>query len=96
MSSGHTMEEIKTWAKGKLLTKGIKEIFGDKVRMVRGTSDLRIGECLEFLAALEAETEVPLPKTEPFLHPLSQKEYDALKENQKQIYSRITANLNIK
>ncbi len=89
LSSGHTVEELKAWAKGKFLTKGITEVFGQKTRIVKSTADLNIPEFIELLERIEVETGIPLPPTEPFLKPLSHSEYALLKDKQRQIYSRL-------
>jgi len=64
LSSGHTMREIKNWAKGKHLSKGITEVFGDRVRDVKETRDLKVMEMMEFLERVEEDTGVPLPTME--------------------------------
>jgi hypothetical protein len=92
-SSGHTMAELKAWVKGKFLSKGITEVYGDKVRVVKSTSELNISEFMELLERLEKETKVPLPNTEPFNRVLTEEEYQTLKVEQKKIYDRITARL---
>lgn len=92
-SSGHTMAELKAWVKGKFLSKGISEVFGDKVRVVKSTTELNISEFIELLERLEEETKIPLPKTDPFNRVLSPSEYDTLKENQKKLYNSLVANL---
>src|SRR3990167_8685754 len=49
LSSGHTIDELHTWVKGKFLTKGITEVFGEKVRIVKSTKRLNIAEFIELL-----------------------------------------------
>ena len=93
LSSGHTPEELHVWAKGKFLSKGIKEIFGHKVRVVTSTARLTIGEFCEYICRIEDETTIPCPKTDPFLKPLSHDEYAELKEEQKQAYTRMKAKI---
>ncbi len=88
MSSGHSLREIKNWAKGKALSKGITEIFGDKVRIVKDTSELTVGEMMEFMARIECITGVPSPDPAPFKLPLSQSEWEELKAKQKRLYKR--------
>lgn len=86
MSSGHTMLEIKNWVKGKFLTNGITEVFGDKVRVVKDTRDLKVLEMMELLEEVEAETGVPLPDAEPFNMPMTEDEWESLKDEQKRKY----------
>lgn len=93
LSSGYTIEELKIWAKGKFLSKGITTVFGERVRIVKSSADLRIGEFVILLDSIEQETGIPLPITEPFLNPLSHKEYENLKESQRQVYSRLKAKI---
>jgi hypothetical protein len=85
-SSGHTMKQIKDWANQEFLSKGITEVFGIDVREVKSTSDLTRGELCEYLMRIEESTEIPTPNSEPFLKPLTQKEYDELTLEQKRAY----------
>lgn len=87
-SSGHTMIEIKNWAKGKHLSKGITEVYGSKVRIVKETSKLNMSEMCEFLNIVSEDTTVPLPDPEPFNLPLTIDEYGRLKEKQRIEYSK--------
>ncbi len=81
MAHGHdvTTEDVKNWAKGKHLSKGITEVFGNKTRKVRGTSDLTVGEMIEFLARVEADSKVAMPDCEPFNLGITHEEFDKLK-----------------
>ncbi len=89
LSTGNDEEDLHTWAKGEFLSKGITEVFGRKVRKVKSTTELTIGEFLEFLQRIEERTGIPLPDTEPFSTPLSHSEYQELTAKQKEIYSKI-------
>lgn len=93
LSCGHTMEEIKIWAKGKILSKGITEVFGDKVRVVKETSKLNISECCEFMNRLQDLTNIPLPDPTPFNIGITLDEAGHLKEIQKQKYRSMVATL---
>lgn len=93
LSSGHSPAELKAWAKGKFLTKGISEVFGHKTRVVKSTSDLNTAEFLEFLEELELSTGIPLPDSQPFTYPLTTKEYNALKSKQQKFYKRLSAKI---
>lgn len=95
-SSGHTMKELKAWIKGKFLTQGISEVFGEKTRVVKDTRELNVSEFIELLERIEETTHIPLPDTAPFLKPLSHEEYAKLKEKQKSIYARLVFNPKIK
>jgi len=92
-ASGYTPKELRAWAKGKFLSRGIKEIYGEKTRIVDSSADLRIGEFCEFLCQIEEATEIPCPKTDPFLKALTQEEFNDLKESQKQAYSKMKAKI---
>jgi len=89
LSSGHTLKELKKWAVGKFLSRGIKEVFGDKVRMTDSSADLNILEFIEFLERLEESTGIPLPDTAPFLPALTHQEYEKLKGRQREIYEKL-------
>ena len=40
LSSGHSVGDLKEWVKMRFLSKGISEIFGDKIRKVNSTAKL--------------------------------------------------------
>ena len=89
LSSGHTDKELHIWAKGKFLTKGITEIFGDKTRIVDSTTKLNRAEFCEYICRIEDATNIESPFTEPFLKPLTHNEYAKLKAEQKAYYLRM-------
>lgn len=89
LSSGHTMMQIKSWAKGMFLTKGITEVFGHKTRDVKDTHNLNIGECVEFMNRIEDKTGIPIPDPEPFGLGLTLDEYGHLKEIQTAKYKKM-------
>jgi hypothetical protein len=64
--TGHTSEELHEWAKGKFLSTGISEIFGEKVRKKKSTTELSKGEFCDYLANIMVETGVELPDTTEF------------------------------
>lgn len=92
LSSGHTPQELHIWAKGKFLSKGITEIFGDKVRKVDSTTDLNRNEFGEFMARIELATGIPIPDPEPFNIGLTMDEYRRLKLDQQLKYEDMKAN----
>lgn len=65
--TGFTPEEIHEWAKGKFLTKDIKELFGDKVRIKSTTTKLKVGEFVEYLMKISQEVGIELPDTSAYL-----------------------------
>ena len=85
LSSGHTSKELHIWAKGKFLTKGITEVFGDKTRIVKSTKELNRSEFCEFICRIEDDTGIEAPETEPFLKPLTHNEYAKLKAEQQKV-----------
>ena len=95
LSCGHSVEELHVWVKGKFLSKGITEVFGDKVRVVKSTKDLNVSEFIELLERIETLTGIPLPDTAPFLEPISPAKFDLLKKEQRKIYSKLVMNVKI-
>jgi hypothetical protein len=79
---GVTMEDVKTWAKGKCLAQGITEVFGDKVRKVKETSKLTVNEMIEFVARVEVESNIPTPDPTPFKLGPSYAEFNRLKQEE--------------
>lgn len=61
--TGHTTDDLHELFKGKFLSKGIKEIFGEKVRSKASTATLSVGRFVEYLMEIEELTGVPLPDT---------------------------------
>lgn len=62
--TGHSIEEIHEWAKGKFLTDKIVEVMGDKVRIKKSTTDLSVVAFGEFIMRIESETGVQAPPTD--------------------------------
>jgi hypothetical protein len=95
LASGHTMKEIKSWAKGKVLTKGITEVFGDKVRMITDTSEMNVSEFMEFIARIEVITGIPAPDPGPFKIPMTFPEYKKLRDREESLYKGMKVAINI-
>lgn len=93
LSSGHTSNELHLWAKGKFLTEGITEIFGDKVRVVDSTTKLNKAEFCEYICRIEDATDIEAPTTEPFLKPLTHNEFSKLREEQRGFYQRMISKI---
>lgn len=93
MASGHTTEEIKRWATGKFLTKGIKEVFGEKTRIVKSTKDLKVLEMIEFMMQVEEHTGVPAPDPQPFTLGPTMAEWKQMKAAQRRKYMKYKPNL---
>jgi hypothetical protein len=64
--TGYTPEEVHEWAKGKFITKEIKEVFGDLVRIKGTTTNQSRGEFAEYLMKIAQETGIQLPDTSEF------------------------------
>jgi len=86
ISSGHTIRELKGWYKGKFLSQGISEVFGDKVRVVKSSAELNISEFCELVNLIEEFTGIPTPDPKMFNVPLTHDEYGKLKVKQKEDY----------
>lgn len=61
LETGHEPEEIHEWAKTKCLSSTIKEVFGDKVRMKKSTTDLSVSDFIEYVMKIEVETGIVMP-----------------------------------
>lgn len=64
--TGHSTEDLHELFKGKFLSSGIKEIFGEKVRSKQSTTQLSVGRFVEYLMQIEELTGVPLPDTSEY------------------------------
>lgn len=89
LSSGNSPDDLHAWAKGKFLTTGISEIFGDKVRKVKSTTELNRSEFAEYIARIETITDIPIPNPEPFGIALTQAEYDVIKAKERENYRQM-------
>ncbi len=87
ISSGYTIKQLKNWVKEYCLIESIDVVYGVKVKVVKSSAELSIGEFCQMLEWVEKETGIPLPDTEPFLKPLTHDEYAKLKGRQREIYS---------
>lgn len=66
--TGNDIETLHCWAKGKFLTESICEVFGDKVRRVKSTTELSKNDFAEFMEKISGETGVPIPNVEDWLY----------------------------
>lgn len=62
--TGGDVEALHALFKGKFLSKGICEVYGEKVRVVKSTTELNKSEFVEFMLRIEELTEIPIPSTE--------------------------------
>lgn len=92
-TSGHTSMELHVWAKGKFLSTGITEVFGEKTRKVNSSTSLTIGEFCHYIIRIEEETKIPAPNTEPFIKALTHNEYHKLKAEQKSAYDKMKSKI---
>lgn len=90
LSSGNTVEALKIWIKGEFLSKGITEVFGRKVRIVRSTTELNISEMNELIERIEETTGIPAPPTDLFKAPHTHEEHEKLKVEQKTFYKSLS------
>lgn len=93
LSSGHSLEELKAWVKETILAKGIREVMGTSVRIVKSTTDLNISEFAEMMEKIQEKTNIPIPDPGPFNLPLNLDEYGHLKEKQKEKYQAMKATI---
>lgn len=93
LSCRHSVEDLHIWARGKFLSKGITEIFGDKVRKVNSTTKLSKLEFMEYMERIQDATGIPIPDPEPFGLGLTQSEYAKLKTEQIHRYKKLHANI---
>jgi len=89
LSSGHTVKGLHKYFTGLFLGDGTEEIYGADVTLVKSTSGLNRVSFSMYMCFIEDETGIESPTTEPFLKPLTHKEYDALKEEQREAYLRM-------
>lgn len=89
ISSGHTMAELKDWVREKILSKGVREVYGETVRITKSSADLNISEFVEMMETIKEKTGVPIPDPSPFNLPLTYDEYGKLKEKQVEKYQEI-------
>jgi len=90
LSSGNSVKQLKTWVKGRFLSEGITEVFGDKVRVVKSTTELNRSEFEELINRIEEVTQIPAPPTELFKRPHSHEEHRKLKEDQATLYKSLS------
>jgi len=64
--TGNSVDELHALFKGKFLSQGISEVLGEKVRVVKSTTELTKLEFGEFLERIEALTGVFIPSTEEY------------------------------
>jgi hypothetical protein len=60
------LDKLHTLFRGKFLTTGIETVLGQKVRMTRSTTDLSVGEFIEYIMAIENLTGVSAPPPENY------------------------------
>lgn len=63
----HNIDRLHKFFAGKFLTQGIVEVFGQKVRMVKSSTELSKSEFSEFIMNIEAETEIEAPPVKNYI-----------------------------
>lgn len=66
--SGHTHDELHSMFKGKFLTREIKEVLGEKVRITKSTTDLTKSEFSEYILEIQNFTGITPPDTDAFFY----------------------------
>ena len=61
--TGEDKDTLHSYFKNKFLSRGIKEVYGDKVRVSKSTTDLTKGEFCDYLVEIANLTEIALPDT---------------------------------
>lgn len=64
--TGNNADDLHSLFKGKFLGSQIVEVMGEKVRRTRSTTDLSVGEFIDYIIKIEAFTEIQAPPTESF------------------------------
>ena len=64
--TGHTKDELHAFFKGKLLSDGLVEIYGQKVRRVKSTTKLSKNDFVEYMFSIQELSGVPIPDTSEF------------------------------
>lgn len=64
--TGYSKDELHDLFKGKFLTKEIKEVLGEKVRIEKSTSTLSIGKFVEYIIDIEQFTGIQAPDTSEY------------------------------
>jgi hypothetical protein len=61
--TGNKVEDLHNYFRGKFLTKKISEMYGDKFRITKSTTELSKGEFCEYLIDISGLTGIELPDT---------------------------------
>jgi hypothetical protein len=64
--TGHTPEEVHEWSKTACLPTRIVNVFGDKVRIKKSTTDLSVSDFIEYVMALQEKTGITMPPLENY------------------------------
>lgn len=64
--TGYSPNELHSLFKGKFLSSGIVEMFNEKVRKTKSTTDLNKSEFVEYIMQIAEFTDVPSPDTTPY------------------------------
>ncbi|GAF94126.1 unnamed protein product [marine sediment metagenome] len=64
--TGNSKEDLHSLFKGKFLSNGFAECFGEKVRKVKSTTKLTKGEFVEFIYNIEVFTGITAPDTKNY------------------------------
>lgn len=64
--TGYTKDEVHSLMKGKFLTREIKEVMGQKVRITKSTTELSKSEFSEYIMEISAFCGIEPPNTDEF------------------------------
>ena len=66
--TGYTKDELHTLFKGKFLSKEIKEVMNQKVRITKSTTDLNKSDFSEYIMEIQTFTGITPPDTQEWLY----------------------------
>ena len=64
--TGHSVDELHSYFKGKLLSDGLTEIYRQKVRKTKSTTTLNKNDFAEYMFAIQELSGVAIPDTSEF------------------------------
>jgi|GEM_PF-3078352 len=96
LSTGNSTQALKAWVTNTFLLKGITEVFGETVRIVRSITELNISEMAELIERISETTGIPPPPTELFKLPHSPEQHEKLKQEERSIYQNYKCKVKIK
>jgi len=62
--TGHSVDELHSYFKGKLLSDGLTEVYGHKVRKTKSTTTLNKNDFAEYMFGIQEISGIEIPNTE--------------------------------